>query len=185
MNRKQLRIYSIAFHPNSENEFISGGWNRQIQFYDARVPNLLVATVPSPQICGEGLSFHPQGNEFCVAAWDKNQGVRIFDYAMKRPLEPSTQNTDYMKGVGGRQSEKTRISSSFLYSIQYFMGDYIATCGAYPSTVSVINRKTLRNVRNHTFCSTMFNKEHVYYFFTWLTFFFVMFVDGSFHTPPP
>lgn len=80
-NRKLLRTYSIAFHPVAEQEFISGGWNKTIQFYDARVANLLVSKVPGPKITGNGLSFHSSGKEVRSKTW-----ISIHFFSVRRDV---------------------------------------------------------------------------------------------------
>lgn len=56
------RIFDAIFHPQSTNEFISGGWDNTIQFWDVRQPNS-IRYVTGAHICGEGIDIHRQGRD--------------------------------------------------------------------------------------------------------------------------
>lgn len=58
MDGHSSRIFAVSFHPKNPNDFVTGGWDNTVQFWDMRKLNS-VRYIPGPHICGHGLTFKP------------------------------------------------------------------------------------------------------------------------------
>ncbi|KAG8233855.1 hypothetical protein J437_LFUL006878 [Ladona fulva] len=69
------RVFSIQFHPLNENEFISGGWDNLILFWDKRTQKA-VGSIFGPHICGESIDVDTNGQENYCGKW-ATDGVAV------------------------------------------------------------------------------------------------------------
>lgn len=65
------RIFDAVFHPQSNNEFISGGWDDTIQFWDIRQPQS-IRYITGAHICGEGIDIHKSGRDVIYIRFKRN-----------------------------------------------------------------------------------------------------------------
>ncbi|KAJ8955256.1 hypothetical protein NQ318_000283 [Aromia moschata] len=65
------RIFAACFHPRNHYEFISGGWDSVVQFWDLRQP-FAVRHLSGIHMCGEGLDINMKGTEVLTCAYQKN-----------------------------------------------------------------------------------------------------------------
>lgn len=56
------KIFSVCFNPAKPNEFISGGWDNILYFWDVRVPSA-VRSIPQIFIGGDGLTINKKGTQ--------------------------------------------------------------------------------------------------------------------------
>lgn len=90
-----MRIFATCFNPVSNFEFISGGWDNIICFWDVRQPTA-VRQISGPHICGEGLDISEKGTEILSCAWQNEKQLCIWDYATGKLIqghEPDQYNT--------------------------------------------------------------------------------------------
>ncbi|KAJ8976808.1 hypothetical protein NQ317_012367 [Molorchus minor] len=64
------RIFAACFHPRNNYEFISGGWDSVVQFWDLRQP-YAIRHLSGIHICGEGLDINAKGTEVLTCAFQK------------------------------------------------------------------------------------------------------------------
>lgn len=65
MNGHKSRVFCACFNPSSTNEFVSGGWDDTIQFWDIRQPFSL-RYIGGVHICGEGIDISSNGKEVSI-----------------------------------------------------------------------------------------------------------------------
>ncbi|XP_022191335.2 WD repeat domain-containing protein 83 homolog isoform X1 [Nilaparvata lugens] len=74
------RVFAAVFHPRNHNEFISGGWDNTIMFWDTRTSHA-VRFIAGPHICGEGVDINWNGKEILTAAYQQREQTQIWDYS--------------------------------------------------------------------------------------------------------
>ncbi|XP_053550862.1 WD repeat-containing protein wdr-5.2 [Bombina bombina] len=78
MDGHYSRIFGLAFHPQSEDDFISGGWDNTVQFWNIRHPHSL-RKISGPHVCGDALDIDAQTNEILIGSWRKEENLQIWD----------------------------------------------------------------------------------------------------------
>lgn len=83
-------VYLIAlFHPYNTNEFVSGGWDSTVQFWDMRMPNG-VRHISDAYMCGDGLDISKTGTDLLVCSYAHQEPIKIFDYQTnKKKMTPA------------------------------------------------------------------------------------------------
>lgn len=60
------RVFAAAFHPQQMNEFVSGGWDSVVHFWDIRQPTSQ-RYIKFVHICGDGLDIRKSGREVMLS----------------------------------------------------------------------------------------------------------------------
>nr|XP_032800934.1 protein will die slowly-like [Petromyzon marinus] len=76
MDGHRSRVFAVQWHPESENVFLSGGWDNTVQFWDSRMPHS-VRSLYGPHICGEALHFDSSGSTILSGSWRKRQALQV------------------------------------------------------------------------------------------------------------
>ncbi|XP_060795357.1 WD repeat-containing protein 38-like isoform X2 [Neoarius graeffei] len=76
MDGHSSRIFAVTFHPARETEFISGGWDNTIQFWDTRQHHA-VRMLYGPHVCGEALHINPSTNQILSGSWRKHTTLEV------------------------------------------------------------------------------------------------------------
>ncbi|XP_063286950.1 uncharacterized WD repeat-containing protein alr2800-like [Pelobates fuscus] len=92
MDGHRSRIFGLSFNPNSEEEFISGGWDDTIQFWNIHQQHSL-RKICGPHVCGDSLHIDPVTNQILIGSWRKAENLQIWDYATGQKI--STVPDDY------------------------------------------------------------------------------------------
>jgi len=73
------RIFALKFNPKSSYEFITGGWDNTVHFWDTRQPqsNKYIA---GPHICGEGLDIDVRGDRVVTCAYQRTNPISLWSY---------------------------------------------------------------------------------------------------------
>ncbi|KAG2463473.1 DAW1 factor, partial [Polypterus senegalus] len=79
MDGHRFRVFAVAFHPDMETEFISGGWDNTVQLWDYKTGNKL-SDIPDDHT-GHSLiySCHYLGSEYIVASGSESNMCRVID----------------------------------------------------------------------------------------------------------
>ncbi|KAM9304912.1 guanine nucleotide-binding protein subunit beta-5b-like [Gastrophryne carolinensis] len=80
MDGHRSRILGLKFHPNSEESFISGGWDDTVQFWDIRQRHAL-RRISGPHVCGEALDINPDTEQILIGSWRKEESLQVWDSA--------------------------------------------------------------------------------------------------------
>ncbi|KAG7492241.1 hypothetical protein MATL_G00011750 [Megalops atlanticus] len=104
MDGHRFRVFAVNFHPNREREFISGGWDNTVQFWDTRQQNS-VRMVLGPHVCGDCLQIDPVANHILSGSWRKEKALEIFDYdsgqkIAEAPNDPQGQSRCVSRLIG-------------------------------------------------------------------------------------
>ncbi|KAM4624485.1 uncharacterized protein ACJ7VT_005333 [Polymixia lowei] len=68
MDGHRSRVFAVTFHPEREREFISGGWDNTVQFWDGRQERA-VRRIWGPHVCGEAVHIDPDRNHILTGSW--------------------------------------------------------------------------------------------------------------------
>ncbi|CAG7816502.1 unnamed protein product [Allacma fusca] len=121
-NARFRRIYSIAYHTQSVDELVTGGWDGVVRYYDLRISHM-IKQFYGPYICGEGLAIDPTGRELCTASWRMKDSLQLWDYGSGQLIKnisiPTSRSLEEYESSGRRGKRRSmsimslpRISSS-------------------------------------------------------------------------
>ncbi|XP_071849159.1 protein tipD-like [Apostichopus japonicus] len=127
MDGHRCRVFSVKFHPAQSNEFISGGWDDTIQFWDVREEHA-IRKIFGPHICGDSLDIDQYHNHIVTGSWRKDNNLQIWDYDSGHNIKTVLPD----------------ITNSLLYCAQWLGRDRIAVGGCDANMVRVLDRGTLQ-----------------------------------------
>ncbi|XP_063077322.1 uncharacterized protein LOC134467353 [Engraulis encrasicolus] len=133
MDGHRLRVFALAFHPEREREFISGGWDNTVQFWDTRQPHA-VRMLSGPHICGDALQIDPFTHQILSGSWRKSHNLEVWEYGS------AEKNTEVPPDPHG---------CSKIYSCHWLGRDHIVAAGSQQNMLRVINRHTLKTVGSY------------------------------------
>uniref|UniRef100_A0A3P9AN43 Anaphase-promoting complex subunit 4-like WD40 domain-containing protein n=1 Tax=Esox lucius TaxID=8010 RepID=A0A3P9AN43_ESOLU len=122
-----FRVFAVTFHPEKEREFISGGWDNTIQFWDTRQQHS-VRMLAGPHVCGDSLQIDPAANHILSGSWRKDNPLEIWDYGSGHKV------TDVPHDSQG---------DSKIYTCHWLDQDHIVAAGSQLNMLRVINRWTM------------------------------------------
>ncbi|XP_053327048.1 uncharacterized WD repeat-containing protein alr3466-like [Spea bombifrons] len=127
MDGHRSRIFGLAFHPSGEEDFVSGGWDDTVQFWNIRQKHSL-RRISGPHVCGDSLDIDPETNEILVGSWRKQESLEIWDSqtGQKRQTVPD----DYR-------------GQSRVYSCRWLGPDHMMVAGSDINMCRVIDRGSL------------------------------------------
>ncbi|XP_015120782.1 coronin-7-like [Diachasma alloeum] len=79
MNGHRSRVFAACFNPRCPHEFISGGWDDTIQFWDIREPHSS-RFISGVHICGDSIDISQDGKDILTCAWSKTDTIQLWDY---------------------------------------------------------------------------------------------------------
>lgn len=79
MDGHRTAVYALKHHPEETWNFISGGWDDTVQFWDRRQKHA-TKRIFGPHICGESIDINPKDNTILTASWRRHDGIQIWDY---------------------------------------------------------------------------------------------------------
>jgi len=85
MDGHRTSVYAIKHHPVDTWNFISGGWDDTIQFWDRREEHS-TRRIFGPHICGQALDVNSKDNTILSASWRLQDAVQLWDYRQGRLL---------------------------------------------------------------------------------------------------
>ncbi|KAF5892118.1 WD repeat-containing protein 38-like [Clarias magur] len=122
------RIFAVMFHPKKEEEFISGGWDNTVQFWDTRQPNA-VRMLYGPHVCGEALHIDPVTNQILSGSWRKDDHLEVWDYSSGKKVTSVPPDPQ---------------GDSLIYACQWLGRDHIIAGGCQSNAVRIIDRHSLQ-----------------------------------------
>uniref|UniRef100_A0A0K8T8Q7 Uncharacterized protein n=1 Tax=Lygus hesperus TaxID=30085 RepID=A0A0K8T8Q7_LYGHE len=130
MTGHDSKIFAAKFHPKNINEFISGGWDDTVQFWDMR-KGQSIRYFAGAHICGEGLDLDIHGELVLTCAYQPSNTCRLWNYATAQP---------YL--VLGAETAK-------LYCGKYLGPKFVVTGSSDPGNVRIINLFNMATVVVH------------------------------------
>ena len=82
MDGHRTAVYALKHHPNETWNFISGGWDDTVQFWDRRQERA-TKRIFGPHICGESIDIDPKEHTILVK---KIYPQKIYPQNFFRPL---------------------------------------------------------------------------------------------------
>ncbi|MCJ8738171.1 hypothetical protein PDJAM_G00032610 [Pangasius djambal] len=127
MDGHDSRVFAVTFHPERETEFISGGWDNTIQFWDTRQQHA-VRMLYGPHVCGEALDIDPSTNQILSGSWRKHTTLEVWDYGSGKKVTsvPPDPHGD-----------------SMIYTCQWLGRDHIIAAGGHANALRVFDRHSL------------------------------------------
>ncbi|XP_063359507.1 uncharacterized protein LOC134648857 [Cydia amplana] len=102
------RIFACAFHPKSNHELVSGGWDDTVMCWDDRVP-YATRRFAGVHMCGEGLDFDKPGKQILTCSWQEKDSIQLWDYGSCKVIETIVPDTHQSKLYCGRVVPKTSL----------------------------------------------------------------------------
>ncbi|KAM9462402.1 uncharacterized protein Hap1MRO34_016343 isoform 1-T1 [Clarias gariepinus] len=128
MDGHSSRIFAVTFNPEKEEEFISGGWDNTVQFWDTRQPNA-VRMLYGPHVCGEALHIDPATHQILSGSWRKDDPLEVWDYSSGKKVTSVPPDPQ---------------GDSLIYTCQWLDGDHIIAGGCQINALRVIDRHSLQ-----------------------------------------
>ncbi|XP_029462936.1 dynein assembly factor with WDR repeat domains 1-like [Rhinatrema bivittatum] len=124
MNGHRSRVFALAFHPESNEQFISGGWDNTVQFWNTQSQHALWK-LSGPHVCGDALQFEPLTHRILTGSWRKHDSLQIWDSKTGKKLH---EIPDDYRG------------HSRIYSCRWMGSGHIMAAGSESNMCRVIDR---------------------------------------------
>jgi len=92
------KIFTCKFNMNAPNQIISGGWDRQVRFWDVRANRLTAAIGGKTSISGDGVDISHDNNYVVTGGGTLGEGVKLWDM---RDLENPVKEFIWSKAPNG------------------------------------------------------------------------------------
>lgn len=126
------RVFALKYHPEYDDIFITGGWDRQLKIWDSRSNDGVKRTIHGPHICGDALDL--RGYKILTGSYVGHEALQIWnystDYSTDRKSKP--QNIDFPAKEKG----------PFLYAAQFCDNDIVVAGGSGTNSAMAINSET-------------------------------------------
>jgi len=132
MDGHMSRVFSVQYTPGQDHEFLSGGWDDTVQFWDTRVDTKhSVRKIFGPHICGDALdiqslSMSGTSRQILTGSWRKDNTLQIWDYGSGKLLKDVP--SDY--------------NGSMLYCVQWLGPDSIIAGGSDNNMMRCVDQGT-------------------------------------------
>ncbi|XP_007235955.2 WD repeat-containing protein 5B [Astyanax mexicanus] len=127
MDGHRFRIFAVSFHPERETEFITGGWDNTVQFWDTRMQHS-IRMLYGPHVCGDALHINPASNQILSGSWRRYNTLEVWDYDSGRKVSEVPQDPH----------ENSRI-----YTCYWSGQDHLIGGGGQANILRVVNHHSL------------------------------------------
>ena len=127
------RVFAIQYHPRHDNNFLSGGWDNTVLFWDDRERHCHpVRRLSGPHVCGDGIDIDPSVDHVLTSSWRNHETLQIWDYTSGELIKTVKDIEQHME--------------SPLYCCQWLDSKHIVCGGCEVNKVKVLDRTTLAPV---------------------------------------
>ncbi|XP_054257931.1 WD repeat-containing protein 5B-like isoform X3 [Macrosteles quadrilineatus] len=126
------RVFTAVFHPQQTSEFVSGGWDSVVHFWDLRTHHS-IRFIRGVHMCGEGLDISKSGRELLTCSYSKDNSLQLWHYQQGRLL--ANIEPDLFKCQ--------------LYCGQWVTSDTIIVGGTDPNLLRVVSLKSLSTIMHY------------------------------------
>ncbi|KAM8962465.1 uncharacterized protein RCH25_038011 [Pelodytes ibericus] len=127
MDGHRSRIFGLSFHPSSEEDFLSGGWDDTVQFWSIHQKHSL-RKISGPHVCGDSLDVDPVSGQILIGSWRKQENLQIWD--SHTGLKTRTVPDDYR-------------GPSRVYSCRWLGADHMIAAGSDLNMCRIIDSSSL------------------------------------------
>ncbi|CAH1800498.1 unnamed protein product [Owenia fusiformis] len=127
MDGHRLRVFAVQYHPHNTNQFVSGGWDDTVQFWDDRQRHA-IRRLYGPHICGDALDIDAKHDHLLTGSWRKENTLQIWDYGSGKKIKDVPQDLFH---------------TSLLYCAHWLGKEFMVCGGCEQNMVRVIDRGTL------------------------------------------
>lgn len=128
------RVFALKYHPEYDDIFITGGWDRQLKIWDSRSCDGVKRTIHGPHICGDALDL--KGYKILTGSYVGKDALQIWnystDYSTHGKGSPQPQVVDFPAGEKG----------PFLYAAQFCDNNVVVAGGSGSNSAMAINSET-------------------------------------------
>lgn len=126
------RVFALKFHPEHEDIFITGGWERHLKIWDARSQDGVRRTIHGPHVCGDALDI--KDDHILTGSYVAKDALQIWNYSTEYRIDGSVKP----KVVNFPEGEK----GQYLYAAKFCAGDIVVAGGSGTNSAVVINSTT-------------------------------------------
>ncbi|XP_044271260.1 uncharacterized protein LOC123015543 [Tribolium madens] len=123
------RVFAACFHPRSNYELLTGGWDDVVHFWDLRQPHA-IRHISGVHMCGEGVDINSKGTEVLTCAFQVEKPFQVFDYGSGNLI-----------GTMDKGEENSK-----LYIGKYVSKDFVVCGGTAPNIFRIIDMTTYMSV---------------------------------------
>ncbi|EFA09654.1 uncharacterized protein LOC100142519 [Tribolium castaneum] len=123
------RVFAACFHPRSNYELLTGGWDDVVHFWDLRQPHA-IRHISGVHMCGEGVDINARGTEVLTCAFQTEKPLQVFDYG-----------SGSLIGTMAKGEENSK-----LYIGKYVSKDFAVCGGTAPNIFRIIDMTSYMSV---------------------------------------
>ncbi|KAL4239912.1 hypothetical protein ACF0H5_000711 [Mactra antiquata] len=128
-----MRVFALKYHPEYDDIFVTGGWDRHLKIWDARSNDGVKRTIHGPHICGDALDL--QGYKILTGSWVGGEdALQIWNYSTDYSTDRSKKPDIVPFPTGGK--------GPFLNAAQFCDNDVVIAGGSGTNSAMAINSKT-------------------------------------------
>jgi len=127
------RVFALKFHPEFDDIFVTGGWDKQIKIWDSRSSDGVKRSIHGPHICGDAVDI--KGYEILTGSYTSTDALQIWNYS----TDYSHLNKDNKPKVVNFPCGST---GQMIYAAQFCDNDVVLAGGSGTHSAQAINSKT-------------------------------------------
>lgn len=121
-----MRVFSLKYHPDKPNIFVTGGWENHLKIWDHTTNNGVQRTMHGPHICGDSIDLKEWS--ILTGSWVGQSALQEWDWTSGKAKDIPFD----FKGHSG----------AYLYCAQYCDNDVVMAGGSGTNSVQAINKAT-------------------------------------------
>lgn len=122
-----MRVFSLKYHPEKDNIFVTGGWENHLKIWDHTTQNGVQRTIHGPHICGDSIDLHDW--TILTGSWVGTKALQEWDWTTGKVIKDIPFNYSGHDGA-------------YLYCAQYCDNDVVIAGGSGTNSIQAVNKVT-------------------------------------------